>query len=80
MKQILCYGDSNTWGYMGSDLKRYPWDIRWTGRVQERLGDKWRVIEEGLSAAPRRWKTGYSRTGADWNILFRALCHIILWR
>ena len=48
MKQILCSGDSNTWGYMGSDLKRYPWDIRWTGRVQERLGDKWRVIEEGL--------------------------------
>ena len=48
MKQILCYGDSNTWGYRGSDLVRYPWEIRWTGRIQEQLGDGFRVIEEGL--------------------------------
>ena len=36
MTDILCFGDSNTWGYdprsyLGS---RYPADVRWTGRLR----------------------------------------------
>lgn len=31
MKQILCYGDSNTWGFIPGTKERYPWEIRWTG-------------------------------------------------
>lgn len=56
MKNILCYGDSNTWGWDAKsynpeiDLKvRYPRDIRWTGRLQKLLGDDFYVIEEGLN-------------------------------
>ena len=49
MRQILCYGDSNTYGLIPKENGRYPWGIRWTSRLNERLGlDKYRVIEEGL--------------------------------
>ena len=49
-KSILCYGDSNTWGYVpGSEGERFPWEVRWPGVLQAELGDKFRVIEEGLS-------------------------------
>ena len=50
MKQILCFGDSNTWGLIpGQPGTRYPWEERWTGILQQKLGsDEYRVIEEGL--------------------------------
>ena len=49
MRQILCYGDSNTYGLVPKEHARYPWDIRWTGRLNEKLGlQQYRVIEEGL--------------------------------
>jgi lysophospholipase L1-like esterase len=49
-KTILCYGDSNTWGFVpGSEGERFPWETRWPGVLQAELGDEFRVIEEGLS-------------------------------
>lgn len=49
MKQILCFGDSNTYGLIPKSEDRYPWEIRWTGILNEKLGYKnYRVIEEGL--------------------------------
>ena len=48
MKRILCYGDSNTWGYIAGSGKRYPHDVRWTGVVQRELGEGYQVLEEGL--------------------------------
>lgn len=48
-KRILCLGDSNTWGYDAETNGRFPDDVRWTGRLSERLGDSYTVIEEGLS-------------------------------
>ena len=49
MKQILCYGDSNTYGLIPKEGGRYPWGIRWTSILNERLGlGNYRVIEEGL--------------------------------
>ncbi|WP_026652830.1 GDSL-type esterase/lipase family protein [Butyrivibrio proteoclasticus] len=47
MPNILAFGDSNTWGLMPGTDKRYPWGVRWTSLVQERL-QNYRVIEEGL--------------------------------
>ena len=49
MKYILCFGDSNTWGYSPVDGTRYSLDIRWTGVLQKSLGADYRVIEEGLN-------------------------------
>ena len=55
MKQILCYGDSNTWGYNPENGARFPWGVRWTSIVQDMLNanqtqadDQLRIIEEGL--------------------------------
>lgn len=49
MKNILCFGDSNTWGYEPLVATRYPVDVRWTGVLQRLLGDGFRVVEEGLN-------------------------------
>ena len=49
MKRILCYGDSNTWGYIPGSGERYPEDIRWPTRLQKLLGEDYRIIEEGLN-------------------------------
>jgi len=49
-KTILCYGDSNTWGFVpGSEGERFAWEVRWPGALQAELGSEYRVIEEGLS-------------------------------
>ncbi len=49
MRNILCFGDSNTWGYNPSTKERFPQSIRWTGLLQKRLGEEnANVIEEGL--------------------------------
>jgi len=49
MKHILCFGDSNTWGYSPQDGGRHPSDVRWTGVLQKSLGTDYRIIEEGLN-------------------------------
>lgn len=55
MKTVLCYGDSNTWGYDPATRTRYPPDVRWTGMLAEQLGPDYRVIEEGLNGRTTRW-------------------------
>jgi lysophospholipase L1-like esterase len=49
MKTVLCFGDSNTWGYSPVDGIRYPPDIRWTGVLQKFFGADYCIIEEGLN-------------------------------
>ena len=48
MRQLLCFGDSNTWGLDGDSGTRLPWGVRWTSLLQEQLGQQYHVIEEGL--------------------------------
>ncbi len=56
MKHILCFGDSNMWGYdhstydpaLGSGL-RMDFDTRWPGIVQNNLGNQYRIIEDALN-------------------------------
>lgn len=49
MRNILCFGDSNTYGYNPADGSRFPEDVRWTGLLQEKAkGGGYRIIEEGL--------------------------------
>ncbi|MFH0906198.1 MAG: GDSL-type esterase/lipase family protein [archaeon] len=49
-KRVLCYGDSNTWGYIpiGIGKKRYNITKRWPGKLQKKLGKNYEVIENGL--------------------------------
>lgn len=56
MKTILCYGDSNTFGQIAGDtFRRFPRDVRWTGRLQSLLGSDYHVIEEGLGGRTTVW-------------------------
>lgn len=51
MKNVLCFGDSNTYGYDPAGMRdgtavRYAHDVRWCGVAQRDLGEGWHVIEE----------------------------------
>ena len=51
--EIMCYGDSNTWGTVArwninDPHLRYGRDIRWPCVLQALLGDQYAVQEEGL--------------------------------
>ena len=62
MKKILCFGDSNTWGYMPDCGLRYDKTKRWTGILQSLVGDKFKIIEAGCCN-----RTGFANNpcGAD---------------
>ncbi len=47
-KHIVCYGDSNTWGYCAATNQRYEDDQRWTQLLQKSLGEAYLVAEEGI--------------------------------
>ena len=49
MTTVLCYGDSNTYGFVPETGMRYPRDVRYPGRLQMLLGEEYAVIEEGCN-------------------------------
>ena len=60
---VLCYGDSNTYGYDPYTRGRYPYEKRWTTLLGEMLGSRYEVISEGLNGRT----TAYDRPGAAWK-------------
>ena len=55
MINILCYGDSNTWGCRPGILSRFPADVRWTGVLANKLGEGYHVIEDGINGRSTTW-------------------------
>ena len=47
MFRILCYGDSNTWGYNPASGLRFPEKNRWPGVLRQELGSGFEIIEDG---------------------------------
>ena len=47
MKKILCFGDSNTWGYIPNLGTRYDENTRWTSILQNLLGKNYEIVEAG---------------------------------
>ncbi len=47
MFTVLCFGDSNTYGWNPEDWGRYPRGVRWPTVLQDLLGLEYHVIEEG---------------------------------
>ncbi len=56
MYELMCFGDSNTWGYDPRTGERYPRSVRWTGVLQASLGGDFLVIEEGLNGRTTVWE------------------------
>ena len=55
MKTILCFGDSNTWGWDPIAAGRHPYQRRWTTVLQRELGEGYLVIPEGLNGRTTVW-------------------------
>ena len=56
IKNILCFGDSNTWGFVPGAfdpetlyMKRYSILERWPGLLRDMMGADYHIIEEGLN-------------------------------
>lgn len=68
MKQILCFGDSNTYGLIPATKDRYDWNTRWTGILSKKIEKNgYRVVEEGLCGRTTIFEdaTRKGRKGAD---------------
>ena len=57
-KRILCFGDSNTWGYDGQTGLRFAEDVRWTGVLQKAFGPR-------IYVCLRRGQNGRTTVFAD---------------
>lgn len=49
MKKILCFGDSNTYGYTPATGVRLDECTRWTGRLSALLEKEYLILEEGMN-------------------------------
>lgn len=82
MKRILCYGDSNTWGYDPvnslEDLKpsqRFSIGERWPMLLEKNLSEDYQVLEEGLNGRTTVFNDPlkFGRNGAEYlEIAFRS--------
>ncbi|MDR2391463.1 MAG: SGNH/GDSL hydrolase family protein [Planctomycetota bacterium] len=65
---VLCYGDSNTWGYVPGGLgRRFPHPIRWPSVMADILGSGFRVVEEGLNGRTTVFDDVLSPPGIERN-------------
>ncbi|MBQ4217150.1 MAG: acylhydrolase, partial [Clostridiales bacterium] len=64
MKTVLCYGDSNTYGYDPATGGRYDADTRWPCVLGRILGDGYEVVEEGCNGRT----TVFDDPNDDWKI------------
>jgi len=48
MKKIICYGDSNTFGFNPKNGSRYDEKTRWTSLLQKNLGEEYEIVNEGM--------------------------------
>jgi lysophospholipase L1-like esterase len=75
-KNILCYGDSLTWGYSAEGPSRHAYEDRWPSVLQAELAAGVHVIPEGLNGrttAFDEYVAGADRNGA--RILPTVLMH-----
>lgn len=52
---VLCFGDSNTWGFIPGTGARYACNVRWPGVMRNELGPEYWVVEEGLNGRTTVW-------------------------
>ena len=71
MKKILCYGDSNTYGYIPETCGRYEQDCRWSGLLK-RYFPNYKIIEEGMNNRCGFFKnpSGLKQSGGEYLPVF----------
>ena len=68
MRRIVCFGDSNTWGYKAITGERYSEQVRWPCLLQNHLGFDYKVEEEGLNGRTASFDDpiGEHRSGVEY--------------
>lgn len=78
-RTVLCFGDSNTWGFNPNGSGRFPQSTRWPNQLEHALNRTrpalpWRTAEEGLNS--RTWlhddPIGAANYGGDYSCNGRA--------
>jgi lysophospholipase L1-like esterase len=72
MKNIICFGDSNTYGYNPNTNGRYDSNIRWTGIMQNILYE-YKIIEEGYNSRTIIFKDNYDEKNCAIDYLPKCL-------
>ena len=49
MKKVLCFGDSNVYGFIPKNGQRYDKNTRWTGILEQYSHNKFDIIEAGCN-------------------------------
>jgi len=81
LNTLLCFGDSNTWGFNPATGERHPIDIRWPGVLRHKLGDGYGVIEDGLNgrtAVGGNPFTGLNDSKTDLGLTLASHCSLDL--
>ena len=69
MKKIICFGDSNTYGYNPATGGRFDENTRWPKVLQKLLGENYEIFEEGQNgrtiANADPWEGG-TKCGMDY--------------
>lgn len=72
-KRIVCFGDSNTWGYNPYTDGRFSEDIRWTCILQKELGHNYTVLEEGLCGRTTVFSDPLNENMSGFEYIYTAL-------
>jgi len=59
VKNILCFGDSNTYGLIPDGSGRYSFAVRYPGKLQSILGDEYHIVEEGCPGRTTIFEDGH---------------------
>lgn len=72
MKKILCYGDSNTYGYNPETGGRFDKNSRWSGILSQILEPDFTIIEEGMNNRTGFFKNpeGIKQSGSEYLSIF----------
>ena len=61
---VVCYGDSNTWGFdvatLDTGFDRFPLAVRWGGVLADELAGRAHVVVEGLAGRTAIWDDPFS--------------------
>lgn len=68
MKKILCYGDSNTYGFIPENFGRYNKSERFSGILSEILAKEFEILEEGMNNRTGFFKNpeGLKQSGGEY--------------
>lgn len=71
MKKVLCYGDSNTFGFIPQTCGRYDKSERWSGILSELLPSH-EIIEEGMNNRTGFFRNpeGLKQSGGDYLSIY----------